>query len=89
MAKAFTDACSREREIHETLMLILAETDPGYMSGVMLGQFTQDLIDEVRFLLPGDEEDMQYVEHYIRAHGEELYQIALTSPAQRRATMAL
>jgi hypothetical protein len=89
MAKAFTDECSRESEIRETLMLILAEADPGYMTTVNLGQFEQGLIDEVHFLLPGDEEDMQHVEHYIRTHGEELYQIALASTAQRRAAMAL
>jgi hypothetical protein len=86
MAKAFTDSLTRENEIRETLDLILAETDPGYMNSVPLGQFTQDLIDEVRFLLPGDEEDMQHVEQYVRAHSEELYQRSLSSFAQGRAT---
>lgn len=89
MSKAFTNDRSRESEIHETLMLILVEVDPGYVSSVNLGRFEQGLIDEVHFLLPGDEEDMQHVEQYIRAHGEELYQTALTSIAQRRASMAL
>ena len=89
MAKAFTDAGSRESAIHETLLLILAEADPGYVSRVTTGQFAQSLIDEVQFLLPGDEEDLHHVEDYVRAHGEELYQIALTSTARRRATMAL
>jgi len=88
MAKAFTDECSRESEIHETLMLILAEADPGYVNSVPLGRFEQGWLDEVHFLLPGDAEDMQHVEQYIRAHSEELYQIALASTAQRRATIA-
>jgi hypothetical protein len=89
MAKAFTEECSRESEIHETFMRILAEADPGYVNSVILGQFEQGLVDEVHFLLPGDAEDMQHVEQYIRAHGADLYQNALTSTAQRRATTAL
>jgi hypothetical protein len=70
-------------------MRILVEAAPGYVNSVTLGQFEQGLIDEVHFLLPGDAEDMQHVEQCIRAHGEELYQIACTSTAQHRATMAL
>jgi hypothetical protein len=89
MSKALVNDPSREHEIHETLMCILAETDPEYMSAVNRAQFEQGLIDEMHFLLPGDEEDMQHIEQYIHAHGEELYQTALTSCTQRRASMAL
>ena len=88
MAKAFKEECSREHDIHEALLLILAEADPGYVTNVPLGQFKQGLIDEVHFLLPGDAEDMQYVEQYIDDHAEDLHRIALTSTVQRHSTVA-
>ncbi|GEM_PF-4810913 len=76
MSKAFTSDYSRERDIRETLARILAEADTGYMNSVDVGRFEQGLIDEVHFLLPGDEEDMRHVEQYIHIHKDELYQIA-------------
>jgi hypothetical protein len=89
MAKAFTDERWRERDIQETLLRIVAAADPAYVSTVPLAQFAQCLIEEVRFLLPGDDDDLRHVEHYIRTHGEELYRTALTLMTQRRASLVL
>lgn len=82
MPKTFQDVRQREHEIRETLLSIVTGADPAYLSNVALAQFEQGLIDEVHFLLPGDAEDMQAVEHHIHQHGTELYQIARTRLAR-------
>jgi hypothetical protein len=76
MPKVFKDEQCRERDIRETLISILAVADPAYLSKVNLVQFEQGLIDEVHFLVPCDEEEMQQIEHYVPQHGSELYQMA-------------
>lgn len=83
MPKAFTDVQWRERDIRETLIRILAATDPAYLRTVDLVQFEQGLLNEVYFLVPCDEEALQHIEHYVHQHGNELYQMA------RRGTQLL
>ena len=63
MPKAFKDEQWRERDIQETLIGILTAADPAYLRTVDLVQFEKSLIDEVRFLVPCDEEEMMEVEH--------------------------
>lgn len=82
MSKAFTHGPSLEREIHETLLSILAVADPTYLRGVDLAQFEKGLIDEVHFLVPCDEDEMRQIEHYVRQHGAELYSAAVADTAR-------
>ena len=76
MSKTFQDEQRKEHDIRETLMSILTAADPAYMRTVDLIQFEKGLIDEVRFLVPCDEEEMRQIEHYVHQHGGELYQRA-------------
>ncbi len=75
MPKVFKDEQRRERDIRDTLIGILTVADPSYLHKVDLAQFEQGLIDEVHFLVPCDEEEMQQIEHYVHHHGSELYQL--------------
>ena len=77
MSKVFTPGPSLERDIHKTLLSILAAADPTYLSGVDLTQFEQGLIDEVHFVVPCDEDEMRQIEHYVHQHGAELYRAAV------------
>jgi hypothetical protein len=84
MSKAFKHGPSIERDIHETLLSILAAADQTYLSGVDLAQFEKGLIDEVHFLVPCDEEEMRQIEHYVYQHSSELYQAALAGTLRRK-----
>ena len=83
MVKAFTHGPSIENEIRETLLSILAAFDPTYLTSVDLAQFEKGLIDEVHFLVPGDEAEMRQIEHYVHQHSGELYRTALADAARR------
>ncbi len=83
MAKAFTPGPEIENDIHETLMSILAASNPTYLQGVDLAQFEKELMDEVHFLVPCDEDEMRQIGHYIHQHGDELYCAALAETARR------
>ncbi len=77
MSIVFTNSLLRDNDIRETLVFMIAAADPQWIDNVSLTQFERGLIDEVNFLLPGDEEDKRNVEHYIRDHGKKLHQIAV------------
>lgn len=76
MSIVFTKSSFRESDIRETLVFMLASADARYVQNADLARFEQGFIDEVYYLLPGDEEDKHHAERYIRDHREELYRIA-------------
>ena len=65
-----------EHDIQKTVENIVASADQAYMKSVGLLEFEKGLIEEVHFLIPYDDEEMEKAEQYIHQHLNELYLLA-------------